>query len=67
MATRGMVEYLRDQMQCHSTVAAFRSHSVCFTAEYEDSRCSSIRKISIYSFTCLLFEKIEGFFVLHSS
>ena|SRR5712671_69389 len=27
----------------------------------------NIRKISIYSFTCLLFEKIEGFFVLHSS
>jgi len=26
-----------------------------------------IRKISIYLFTCLLFEKIEGFFVLHSS
>src|SRR5712672_2921351 len=31
----------------------------------KNSRC--IRKISIYSFTCLLFEKIEGFFVLHSS
>jgi len=28
---------------------------------------ANLRKISIYSFTCLLFEKIEGFFVLHSS
>jgi len=32
-----------------------------------DLRLHDIRKISIYSFTCLLFEKIEGFFVLHSS
>ena len=47
--------------------SAFRVRENLRGKEIKMKGFESIRKISIYLFTCLLFEKIEGFFVLHSS